>query len=194
MAEVPIAVLISGRGSNLRRILEMETQAAYRVTVVIADREAAGLEWAEKHDLPTRIVPWSDYSDRTSFTAAVCDEVEAFGCRYVVLAGFMRILATVAIERFPNRIINVHPSLLPAFPGAKAVEEALAAGVAETGVTVHIVEETVDSGPILAQRAVPVLAGDDSASLHARIQEQEHDLYPRVIDALCRGLDPRGVA
>lgn len=194
MAEVPIAVLISGRGSNLRRILEMETEAAYRVAVVIADREAAGLEWAEKHDVPTRVVSWSDFADRSSFTAAICDEVDAFGCQYAVLAGFMRVLAAVAIERFPNRIVNIHPSLLPAFPGARAVEEALAAGVEETGVTVHIVEEAVDSGPILAQRTVPVLPNDDTESLHARIQDEEHDLYPRVIDALCRGLDPRGVA
>lgn len=194
MAEVPIAVLISGTGSNLRRIIEKEPESAYRVEVVIADRDATGLEWAFEHDIPARVVPWSGYPDRSAFTAAICDEIEAFGCRYVALAGFMRILAPVAIERFPDRIVNIHPSLLPAFPGAHAVEEALAAGVGETGVTVHIVVEDVDSGPILAQRQVPILEGDDAQSLHARIQEQEHDLYPRVLDALCRGLGAEGVA
>lgn len=195
MADVPIAVLISGRGSNLRRILEMEPEMSYRVMVVIADREAAGLEWAERQGIPTRVVPWSDFADRRTFSSAICDEADEFDCEYIVLAGFMRILAPIAIERYRDRILNVHPSLLPAFPGARAVEEALAAGVDETGVTVHIVEEAVDAGPVLAQRTVPVLAGDDPESLHVRIQEQEHELYPRVIDELCTGrLQPRGVA
>ncbi|MDH3539121.1 MAG: phosphoribosylglycinamide formyltransferase [Acidimicrobiia bacterium] len=188
MQQVPIAVLISGRGSNLRRILEREAGSAYRVAVVIADRDAPGLEWAEQHNVPTRIVRWSDHSNRTEFTAALCDEIESYGCRLVVLAGFMRILAPVAIERFPERIINVHPSLLPAFPGAHAVEDALRAGVTETGVTVHIVVEDVDAGPILAQRSVAILPGDDADRLHARIQEQEHELFPEVLDTIARGL------
>lgn len=170
----------------MRRILDMEADSAYRVVVVIADRDAPGLEWAEKFDVPTRIVRWSDHPDRRSFTAALCDEIDAFACEFVVLAGFMRILAPVAIERFPERIINVHPSLLPAFPGAHAVEDALKAGVTETGVTVHLVVEDVDAGPIVAQRSVPILPGDDADLLHARIQKQEHDLYPEVIDALAR--------
>jgi phosphoribosylglycinamide formyltransferase-1 len=188
MQQVPIAVLVSGRGSNLRRILEREAGSAYRVAVVIADRDAPGLEWAEQHNVPTRIVRWSDHSNRTEFTAALCDEIESYGCRLVVLAGFMRILAPVAIERFPERIINVHPSLLPAFPGAHAVEDALRAGVTETGVTVHIVVEDVDAGPILAQRSVAILPGDDADRLHARIQEQEHELFPEVLDTIARGL------
>ncbi|RZV47203.1 MAG: bifunctional phosphoribosylaminoimidazolecarboxamide formyltransferase/IMP cyclohydrolase [Acidimicrobiia bacterium] len=186
MARVPIAVLISGRGSNLRRLLEMQSQSAYDIVLVLADRDAAGLEWAETHDIPTRIVRWRDHPDRAAFTAAICGEVEAFGCEFVVLAGFMRILAPVAIERFPERIINIHPSLLPAFPGAHAVEDALAAGVSETGVTVHVVVEDVDAGPILAQRSVPIHPDDDADRLHARIQEQEHSLYPAVIDDLAR--------
>ena len=186
MAKVPIAVLISGRGSNLRRLLEVQDGSAYEVVVVIADREATGFEWAAQHGVPTRIVRWSDYSDREAFTAAFCDHIDEFGCRLVVLAGFMRILAPVAIERFPGRIINIHPSLLPAFPGAHAVEDALGAGATETGVTVHVVVEDVDAGPILAQREVPIHPDDDAASLHARIQTQEHELYPEVVDALAR--------
>jgi len=186
MAKVPIAVLISGRGSNLKRLLEVESDSAYQVAVVVADRDADGLDWAARSDVPTRIVRWTDFPDRTAFTAAVLDQIDEFSCRFVVLAGFMRILAPVAIERFPGRIINIHPSLLPAFPGAHAVEDALAAGASATGVTVHVVVEDVDAGPILAQREVPVLPGDDEASLHARIQQQEYELYPAVVDALAR--------
>jgi phosphoribosylglycinamide formyltransferase-1 len=105
----------------------------------------------------------------------------------MVLAGFMRILAAEAVGRFPNRILNIHPSLLPAFPGANAVAQALAHGVTVTGVTIHLVDEQVDHGPIIAQRAVPVLPDDDVAALHARIQVQEHDLYPRVVRAFVAG-------
>jgi phosphoribosylaminoimidazolecarboxamide formyltransferase/IMP cyclohydrolase len=186
MASVPIAVLISGRGSNLRRLLEMQSQSAYEVVLVLADRDAAGLEWADRHGVPTRIVRWADHPDRAAFTAAICDQIDAYACEFVVLAGFMRILAPVAIDRFPERIINIHPSLLPAFPGAHAVEDALEAGVGETGVTVHVVVEDVDAGPILAQRSVPIHPDDDADRLHARIQEQEHELYPEVIDGLAR--------
>ena len=186
MADVPIAVLISGRGSNLQSILEQQADASYRVVAVIADREASGLAWAERLGIPTRIVAWSEYPNRDAFTGAVCDVIDEYRAELIVLAGFMRILAPVAIERFPERIINIHPSLLPAFPGAHAVEDALAAGATETGVTVHIVVEDVDAGPILAQRRVPVMAGDDAAALHARIQEQEHVLFPEVIEELCR--------
>lgn len=186
MAEVPIAVLISGRGSNLRRLLEEQEHSFYRVAVVIADRAAAGLESARQWDIPVHEVRWTDYSNRADFTTAVCDVVDEYRCRFVILAGFMRILSPEAIQRFPNRIINVHPSLLPRFPGARAVADALAAGVEETGVTVHVVVEDVDAGPVIAQRRVPIVAGDDEARLHARIQEQEHELFPKVVDQICR--------
>ena len=115
-------------------------------SVVIADRDTHGLEWADKYGVPARLVRWHDYPDRTAFTVAICDEIEAFRCEWVVLAGFMRIPVQVAIERFPNRIINIHPSLLPAFRGAHAVEDALEARLYETGVTVHVVMEDVDAG------------------------------------------------
>ena len=105
----------------------------------------------------------------------------------VCLAGFMRILAAEAMARFPGRILNIHPSLLPAFPGAAAVRRALEAGVTVSGVTIHFVDEQVDHGPIIAQRPVEVMEGDDEASLHARIQQQEHDLYPQVVKALAAG-------
>lgn len=183
--DVPIAVLISGSGSNLRRILDEQSQRAYRVSVVIADRDAPGLRHAQAFGVPIEVVAWN--GDRDSFTKRVCDRIDSHGCQWVVLAGFMRVLAPVAVERFPNRIINIHPSLLPAFPGAHAVEAALSAGVKESGVTVHFVVEQVDAGPIIAQRAVPVLEGDNQDTLHARIQVEEHDLYPKVIHALAQG-------
>lgn len=186
-AVAPIAVLISGTGSNLRQILEYQhsTDAAYEVTVVIADRPAPGLQWADQHNIPWVVVPWNN--NRQTFTTEICDQIDDFGCEWVILAGFMRILSAEAIDRFPNRIVNIHPSLLPAFPGAHAVEAALTAGVDRTGVTIHFVVENVDAGPIIAQREVPVLPGDTAGSLHARIQIQEHDLYPTVVDALAAG-------
>lgn len=192
MTAIPIVVLVSGRGTNLRRIVEVEDQYAYRVVGVVADRAAEGLTWATERGIPTRMVEWSAFPDRETFTAALCDAIEELGADLVVLAGFMRILAPLAIERFPGRILNIHPSLLPDFPGAHAVEEALAAGVTETGVTVHVVVEDVDAGPILAQRPVPVEPGDDAATLHSRIQKQEHALYPMVIDDVSRSIQRGG--
>lgn len=152
------------------------------IGVVVSDRPGvAGLERAAAAGLPTEVVDWHEFPDRVAFTSAVCDAVEAHGCSFMVLAGFMRILAPEAVERFGGRILNIHPSLLPSFPGAHAVEEALAHGVKVTGVTIHVVDELVDNGPILAQAAVEVLDGDDADTLHARIQAVEHRLYPQVV-------------
>ncbi|MBT8214557.1 MAG: phosphoribosylglycinamide formyltransferase, partial [Acidimicrobiia bacterium] len=116
----------------------------------------------------------------------LCDAAEDHGAQVLVLAGFMRILAPDAVERFPNRILNIHPSLLPSFPGVDAVEQALNHGAKVTGVTVHFVDEQVDHGPIIAQEPVPILGEDTAESLHERIQQQEHRLYPEVVKALAR--------
>lgn len=152
------------------------------IGIVVSDRPGvAGLQRAEERGLPTTVVDWKSFPDRDAFTAAVCDAVDANRCTFMVLAGFMRILAPTAVERFPGRILNIHPSLLPSFPGAHAVEEALAHGVRVTGVTIHVVDELVDNGPIVAQEPVEVFPGDDAASLHARIQAVEHRLYPLVV-------------
>lgn len=132
-------------------------------------------------------LPWGDYASRAEFSQAIRAEIESAGADSVVLAGFMRVLGGELVSAFSNRILNIHPSLLPAFPGANAVDQALEHGVKMTGVTVHFVDEEVDHGPIIAQRAVPVLLDDDRDSLHARIQVEEHDLYPRVVGALARG-------
>ncbi len=183
MPVVRIAVLISGSGSNMIAIADhLADRPDIEIGVVIADRaEAAGLSKAAERGLRTSVVDWSAHPDRESFTRAVCSEIGANDCQYVVLAGFMRILAAHAIDTFEGRILNIHPSLLPAFPGARAVDEALAAGVDETGVTVHVVDELVDHGPIVAQEIVAVHEGDTATSLHRRIQQTEHRLYPRII-------------
>ncbi len=157
---------------------------------VIADRAGVrALERAGAAGVPAEVVAWADHRDRDAFTAAVCDAAQRHGARALVLAGFLRILGPEAMSRFPHRIVNIHPSLLPAFPGTiDAVGEALAHGVKVTGVTVHFVTEDVDAGPIIAQEPVAVLPGDSETTLHARIQEVEHRIYPVVVAALARGM------
>lgn len=183
MTPTRIAVLISGSGSNMAEIATYATDHSdFEIGIVISDRpDAPGLAKASAMGLRTHVVDWKEFDDRGEFTAAVCDVIEANRCEFVVLAGFMRILAPEAVERFPDRILNIHPSLLPSFPGAHAVEEALDHGVKVTGVTIHVVDELVDHGPILAQEAVSIDPGDDVESLHTRIQAIEHRLYPRVV-------------
>ena len=155
---------------------------------MVSDKPGAGaLDRAEQAGIATEVVAWSDFGSRAEFSAAVADLVDGSGAKGVVLAGFMRILSPSFIDRFPMRIVNVHPSLLPAFPGPHAVEDALDYGVAVTGVTVHFVDEKVDHGPIITQRPVPVRPGDDVETLHSRIQVEEHDLYPRVVRSFVDG-------
>ena len=187
---LPIAVLISGGGTNLQALIDAERSSStgYRIAVVISDRPlAGGLDRAIAASIATDVVDWEDFTSRESFTDAICDSAEEHGACGLVLAGFMRILAPRAMERFPDAIINIHPALLPSFPGARAVPLALEHGVTLTGVTVHFVDEKVDHGPIIAQEAVPVLPGDDEEGLHARIRAVEHRLYPRIVDAFGRG-------
>lgn len=186
----PIAVLVSGGGTNLQALIDASADDGFaaEIVVVVSDRHGiVGLERAGAAGIPTVVVAWDDHPDRSSFTAAVCDAAVAHGAEAMVLAGFMRILGPEAISRFPHRIINTHPALLPSFPGAHAIPEALAHGVKLTGVTIHFVDEEVDHGPIILQEAVPVLLGDSEQTLRQRIQEVEHRVYPEVVDAFCRG-------
>ena len=187
LVPLPVAVLISGAGSNLQALIDYP-DAGYRITAVISDRpDAGGLDRARAAGIPVEVVAWSSFDDRDTFTDAVCDAARASGAEGLVLAGFMRILGPSAITAFPDAILNVHPAMLPSFPGAHAVEQALAHGVRYTGVTVHFVDEQVDHGPIIAQEPVSVLPNDDVESLHARIQTVEHALLPRVVSAFGRG-------
>lgn len=139
------------------------------------------------HEIPTAVVLWGDHPDRDSFSMAVADRIESSGAKGVVLAGFMRILSPSFVDRFPNRILNIHPSLLPAFPGAHPVADALEYGVTMTGATVHFVDEKIDHGPIITQVPVPVEPGDTTETLHARIQAEEHKVYPKVVEAFVQG-------
>lgn len=182
-----IAVLASGSGSNLQALLDTP-EVRPHIAIVISDRPGApALHRAAVRGVRTETVLWSDHADREAFSSAVADIVEASGAKGVVLAGFMRILGRSFVARFPNRILNIHPSLLPAFPGAHAVESALEHGVAVSGVTVHLVDEGVDTGPIVAQVPVEVDSRDTVETLHARIQVEEHRLYPEVVTAFVQG-------
>jgi phosphoribosylglycinamide formyltransferase-1 len=186
----PVAVLVSGSGSNLQSLIDAARDPEYaaEIVVVISDRPGVrALERASAAGIPTVVVGWSDHVSREAFTAAVCDAAADHRATALVLAGFMRILAPLAIDRFPHRILNTHPALLPAFPGAHAIPQALAHGVKLTGVTIHFVDEEVDHGPIILQEAVPVLPADTEASLQERIQAVEHRVYPEVVDAFAAG-------
>jgi phosphoribosylglycinamide formyltransferase 1 len=177
-----IGVLVSGDGTNLQALLA----AGLPVVAVASNKaDARALARAQAAGVATASFPLDDYPDRAARDAAMADWLAGRGVDLVVLAGFMQLLTPTFLERFPERIVNVHPSLLPAFPGAHAVEEQLAAGVAESGATVHLVDEGVDSGPILRQERVPVVADDTPATLHERIKQVEHRLLPEVVGELC---------
>jgi phosphoribosylglycinamide formyltransferase-1 len=174
-----IGVLVSGEGTNLQALLD----AGLPVVAVAANkRDAPALARATS---ATAAFELADFEDRAARDAAMADWLEEQGVRLVVLAGYMHLLTPGFLERFPDAVVNVHPSLLPEFPGAHAVEEQLAAGVAESGASVHLVDEGVDSGPVLRQERVPVLAGDTPESLHERIKSLEHRLLPEVVAELC---------
>jgi phosphoribosylglycinamide formyltransferase-1 len=175
-----IGVLVSGSGTNLQALLD----AGLPVVAIASNRRNAPALERARH-LTTAVFELADYDTRPARDAAMAAWLEQQGVRIVVLAGYMHVLTTAFLDRFPDAVVNVHPSLLPEFPGAHAVEDQLAAGVAETGATVHLVDEGIDSGPILAQERVPVLADDTAETLHARIKELEHELLPRVVGELC---------
>jgi phosphoribosylglycinamide formyltransferase 1 len=185
-----VAVLVSGRGSNLRALLgAIDGGSCHaRVIAVIADRAAApALELARERGISSYVVSPKQHADRPSWDAALAAQVAELKPDLVVMAGFMRLIGTPLLERFGGKIINVHPSLLPAFPGIDAPEQAIAAGVRISGCTVHLVDAGVDTGPVLAQAAVPLHHGDDAATLHLRIQAAEHALLPAVVHAIATG-------
>jgi phosphoribosylglycinamide formyltransferase-1 len=172
-----IVALISGRGSNLQALLD----AGLPASGVISNRaDAKGLELAAARGIPTRVVEHTRHASREAFEAALGEAIERFAPRLVVLAGFMRVLTAGFVARYEGRMLNVHPALLPAFPGLDTHARALAAGVKLHGCTVHFVSAEVDHGPIVIQAAVPVRPDDTAASLAARVLRQEHVIYPRA--------------
>lgn len=180
-------MLASGSGTTLQALLDAAADASYDVVAVGSDKPGArALDRATGAGVPTFTCALADSPTRDEWNTALADAVEQHTPDLVVCAGFMRILSADFLARFAGRVVNTHPALLPSFPGAHAVADALAYGVRVSGVTVHFVDEGVDTGPVIAQAAVPVLDDDDEASLHARIQSVEQPLYVQAVERLAR--------
>lgn len=183
-----VGVLLSGDGSNLQAILDAAPEQGYQVVVVASDRaDAFGLERARRSGVPAVFVDPAVSGTREQFDEALIQVLQAHAVDLVCLAGFMRILTPAFVKGFEHRILNIHPALLPAFPGAHAVRDALAWGAKVTGTTVHFVDVEVDHGPIVVQEAVEVHAGDDEDALYQRIKAVEHRLYPQAIRLFAEG-------
>ncbi len=182
--QVSIGVLLSGSGTNLQAIVDAIEGGTLdaKVEVVLSNKtEAYGLARARKHGIPTEVLNHKDYATREAYDEAVVALLRLRGVELVVLAGFMRLLSPVFVKAYSNRIMNIHPALLPSFPGLHVQRKALEHGVRFSGCTVHFVNEECDEGPIIIQAVVPVFPDDSDASLAARILEQEHRIYPRAI-------------
>lgn len=187
--DVPIVVLVSGSGTNLQALLDASRDPAYgvRIVAVGADRDGIeGLARAERVGVPTFVCRVGDHADRAAWDAALADAVAAYDPALVVGAGFMRILGPAFLARFGGRTINTHPALLPSFPGAHGVRDALAYGVKVTGCTCHLVDEGVDTGPIIAQRVVEVRDDDTEDSLHERIKVLEREMLVDCVGRIAR--------
>jgi phosphoribosylglycinamide formyltransferase-1 len=188
-AQARLVVLASGGGSNLAALLAAHDDPAYgaRVVGVVSDKPDAGaLGLARDAGVASVVVAPADFEDRAAWNRGLAEAIAVFQPDWVVLAGFMRILAPSFVDRFAGRIVNTHPALLPSFPGAHGVRDALAYGVKVTGCTVHVVDAGVDTGPIIAQAAVPVVDGDDEASLHERIKVAERALLVETVGRVAR--------
>ena len=187
-----VGVLISGRGSNLQALLDAcaEPDFPAEIALVVSNKpEAPGLERAAQAGVPCRTIARRDHPDRAACDAAMTAALEAAGVELVCLAGFMRLLSEAFVDRWRDRMINIHPSLLPLYPGLDTHARALAAGAKLHGCTVHFVRFEMDSGPIIGQAEVPVLAGDDPETLAARVLDAEHRLYPRCLRLVAEGRD-----
>lgn len=178
-----LVVLISGGGSNLRALLEASEDAEFpaRVVAIGADRDADGLAHGEEYGIPTFVVPFGAFATREQWGAELLAQVRQWDADLVILSGFMRLLPPAVVSALAPNLLNTHPAYLPEFPGAHGVRDALAAGVAETGASVIVVDDGIDSGPIVAQRRVPVLPGDTESRLHDRIKLVERELLVQVV-------------
>jgi len=187
---LPIAVLISGSGSNLQSIIDKIEQKVLHaeIKVVISNKpDAYGLTRAKKHNLRTEVIEHQNFSSREDFDQAMVRVIKDAGAEAVILAGFMRILTPAFIQAFPNKILNIHPAILPSFPGVRVQAQAADYGVRFSGCTVHFVDEKMDNGPIIIQAVVPAYVSDDGQSLGQRILNWEHRIYPQAIEWLAQG-------
>ncbi|WP_448615585.1 phosphoribosylglycinamide formyltransferase [Modestobacter sp. URMC 112] len=192
-----VVVLLSGTGSLCAALLTATADPGHPAEVVAvgSDRpDAAGLDHARTRGLPTFVTPLRDHPDRAAWDRALAAELAGHRPDWVVCAGFMKLLGPAVLAAFPGRVVNTHPALLPSFPGAHAVRDALAAGAAVTGATVHVVDAGMDTGPVLAQRPVPVRPGDDEATLHERIKTVERELLVQTVAELAASTDRRPAA
>jgi phosphoribosylglycinamide formyltransferase-1 len=176
-----IVILISGRGSNMEAIVRADIPGATIAAVISNRADAAGLAFAAERGIATAVVDHRAFPSREAFDAALAETIDGFAPDLVVLAGFLRVLGDAFVSRYAGRLLNIHPSLLPAFPGLHTHRRALDAGVRAHGTTVHFVTPTLDGGPIVIQAVVPVLAEDDEDSLAARVLQQEHRIYPQAV-------------
>lgn len=190
MSKLRLGVLISGSGTNLQAIIDASEAGALdaEVAVVIANHvDARGLDRARKHGIDAVFLDRGEYSGPHAYNATIRDELRARGVDYVVMAGYMRLLGTEVLDAYPNRVLNIHPALLPSFAGAHGIKDAFDYGVKVTGVTVHFANEVFDEGPIIAQEAVAIEPGDTLESLEAKIHAVEHRLYPAAIQLIASG-------
>ncbi|HSA59906.1 MAG TPA: phosphoribosylglycinamide formyltransferase [bacterium] len=185
-----VAVFVSGNGSNLQAILDAAASPSYPAQVVLVVSNKAGvfaLERAQKAGIPVQVIPHGDFPDRSSFEDTLIAAVEKAGADLIALAGFMRVLSPRFVERYPNRILNIHPALLPSFPGTHAIEQAWRYGAKVTGVTVHFVDKGTDTGPVVLQEAIAVSPKETLESLEKKVHSVEHRLYPEAIRLFAEG-------
>ncbi|MBU6140879.1 MAG: phosphoribosylglycinamide formyltransferase [Proteobacteria bacterium] len=187
--KVKVAILISGRGSNMRALVQACENPEFPAEIVLIvsnKKDAAGLEFAREKKIPTAIFDHKNFASREDFDKKMSEEISKFGTEIICLAGFMRLLSAWFVERWFDRLINIHPSLLPDFKGADAVGDAIKAGAKISGCTVHFVREEMDSGPIILQASVPVIDGDSKETLAAKILREEHRIYPESLKIICQ--------
>jgi phosphoribosylglycinamide formyltransferase-1 len=187
MALTRLGILISGTGSNMKSIVAAceGSEVPAEVAIVISNRaDAPGIHWAAEHGLETAVLSHKDFMDRETHDLAIVEQLHVANVEWVCLAGYMRLLSAAFVDAYPNRILNIHPALLPSFPGLHGQEQAWKYGVKVSGCTVHLVDLELDHGPIVVQRTVPVLNDDDEARLSGRILVQEHIAYPEALKAL----------
>ncbi|MDR4927948.1 MULTISPECIES: phosphoribosylglycinamide formyltransferase [Peribacillus] len=183
-----LAVFASGNGSNFQSIAEAIKigKLEAEICLVVCDREDAYvLERAKLENIDSFSFSAKNYSNKTVYESEILEKLRQYEIEFIILAGYMRLIGPTLLQKYSQRIVNIHPSLLPSFPGKDAIGQAFDAGVKETGVTVHYVDDGMDTGPVIAQKAVPILEGDTKDILQKRIQEMEHDLYPSVLQELC---------